>query len=645
MRQRELPQNLWDKVVAYFRPDVALRMMQQRGALAIAGGYTGARLDRAQTAAWKTRAGSPDADLIPDLPKLRERSRDLARNAPVATGAIETTVAHVVGTGLSCTPQVDAEFLGLSQEQAAQWQKDVRRRFRTWADSTECDLSRQLSFYGLQALAFRATIESGDAFVLTPTATRPGRPAQIALQLLEADRVSTPRGMADSPTMVDGIQIDANTGEELAIHVTDRHPGEIGREAMTWRPVAVRGAKTGRRNVLHLYRPSRPGQRRGAPMLSPVIEQIKQIGTYTNAELQAAVTSGLFSVFLKMDPIAFQDLFDEDAQGALVDRAKGWSGEMEAGQAVNLLPGEEPVTSNPGRPNAQFAPFVQSVLVQIGMALGIPAEVLTAHFQSSYSAAKGAILHAWKFFMGWRDWLACGFCQPVYELWLAGEVAAGRIAAPGFFSSDVARAAWCGCQWVGDGPGSLDPEKEINAAERRIAVGVSTRQAESILHDGVDWETKHAQQVKERQARIRDGLEQDTTPQPAPPPAVPDDEPDANTRAMAASMAAVAAQLGELAARPAAAPIVNVTPAPVTVMAGDVNLPDGLVHLEATLPSPEVHSHVTVEPAQVSVVSAPAQVTVVQQPPARTRQTIVRNSDGEMHSIISEPIAAAPDQR
>lgn len=513
-----LPQNLLDKAIAYVAPGLAMRRMQQRGALALAGGYTGARVDRAQLAAWRTRAGSPDSDIIPDLGKLRERSRDLARNAPVATGAINTTVTNVVGTGLACNPQIDATYLGLTRAQADAWHADTRRRFRAWAESPDCDLSRQLTFYGLQDLAFRTTLESGDGFVFTPRVSRIGRAARLALQLVEADRVCNPKGMGNGDTLTEGIEFSADTGEALAVHVASRHPGDVSSTAITWQRVAMRGGRTGRRNVLHLFKALRPGQRRGVPLLAPIIEPLKQLGRYTDAELSAAVTSGLFSVFLRMDPEAFQSIFDDDAQGAYIDRASNWSGDMEAGKAINLLPGEEPVTSNPGRPNAQFDPFVQSILVQIGMALGIPYEVLTQRFQSSYSAARGALLQAWKFFMGWRDWLAVNFCQPVYELWLAEEIAEGRIVAPGFFVDEVARHAWCACQWVGDGPGSLDPSKEVKAATDRCALGISTLQAESILHDGVDWETKHAQQVREAEARRAAGL---AVPGDAPPPPAP----------------------------------------------------------------------------------------------------------------------------
>lgn len=517
IRPAAVPQNLLDKAIAYFAPKLAYQRMQARMALAVSGGYTGARLDRASLAAWRTAGGSPDTDIIADLPMLRSRSRDLVRNAPVATGALGTTVTHVVGTGLACTPQIDDAFLGLTEEQAKAWQDDTKRRFNAWAESTDCDLARNLTFYGIQELAFRAMMESGDSFVTTPRVARPGRAAQIALQVLEADRVCNPRGQPDDDTRTDGIVFSAETGEAIAIDVAKHHPGDLRRTGQEWTRVQVRGA-SGRRNVIHLFEPLRPQQRRGVPWFAPVIEPLKQLGRYTEAELQAAVTSGLFSLFVKMDPDAFDTLFEPDAKETIVKQAGKWSGELEAGKAINLLPGEEIQSANPGRPNAQFDPFVQAVLRQVGMALGIPFEVLVMHYQSSYSAARAALLMAWRMFRKRRDFLATHLCQPVYELWLSEEVAAGRIAAPGFFASDLQRAAWCGCVWVGDGPGSIDPTKEVQAASDAIELGISTRQAESLLHDGVDYETKHRQLVKEKRMREADGLSGASAPaMPTPP--------------------------------------------------------------------------------------------------------------------------------
>lgn len=497
-------QNLLDKVIAYVSPKIAMARMSSRAQLAFSGGYTGARLDRTSLSRYLPTTGSPNTDIIRDLPMLRSRSRDQMRNAPVALGALNTKVSSVVGTGLTYTPSINSVFLGLSEKEAAAWSTNTKARFDHWANSADCSLDRRLNFYGIQDLSYRSMLESGDIFILTPRVARAGKPPVLALQIIEADRVSNPNGKPNTETLVDGIELSPETNETIAVQISKRHPGDAG--ANTWERRAVRGDSTGRLNVIHFFDSLRPGQVRGVPWIAPIIEPLKQLGRWSDAELNAAVVSGMFSVFIKMDPDAFQDCFDEDAQGVIVDKASSWSGEMESGKAVNLLPGEEVNTAAPGRPNPAFDPFWTAMVRQIGMALEMPFEVLTMHFQSSYSAARAALLMAWKAFRRNRDRLATYQCQPVLELWLADEVAEGRIRAPGFFANDLVRAAWCGAIWTGDGPGSIDPGKEVDAAGKRIELGISTKDAESIAFDGLPWEAKHKQRVKEIAAERRDGI-------------------------------------------------------------------------------------------------------------------------------------------
>jgi lambda family phage portal protein len=500
-------QNLLDKVITYVAPRLAARRQAARAQLALGGGYSGARVDTATMNRWMPTAGSANADTIRDLPMLRARSRDQMRNAPVALGALNTTVSHVVGTGLAYTPAIDAGFLGMSPEEADAWTADTKRRFDAWANSLDCDVARKLNFYGIQDLAVRTMLESGDAIVITPRVARAGAAARLALQLIEADRVCNPNRLADTETMIDGMELNPDTGEVLACHIARKHPGDPSSSTgNTWTRVGVRGDSTGRRNVLHMFKPLRPGQVRGVPMIAPILEPLKQLSRWTDAELNAAVVSSMFSVFIKMDPDAFEDMFDDKSKESIIDKASAWSGQMESGQAINLLPGESVETSSPGRPNPAFDPFWAAIVRQIGMALEMPVEVLTMHFQSSYSAARAALLMAWKAFRSRRDMLATYLCQPVFELWLADEVAEGRIHAPGFFADDLVRSAWCAAVWTGDGPGSIDPEKEVNAAQKRIDLGISTKEAESIQYDGVPWRAKHAQRVKEIDAEKRDGI-------------------------------------------------------------------------------------------------------------------------------------------
>lgn len=523
------PQNVLDKAIAYFSPRLAVQRMQSRSMLALSGGYTGASIDRAALSRYMPRAGSSTRDVSADLPSLRARSRDQMRNAPIAVGALNTATSHVIGTGLSYTPAIDGAFLGLTDDEVKIWQDDVKRRYDAWAMSQDCDLSRTLNLYGLQELAFRSMMESGDTFVATPRIARAGRAARLALQLLEADRVCNPDGKPNSAEIVDGVKLSATTGEALSYFVAKNHPGDyIGPNS--WQEVPARGEKTGRRNMLHLFKPLRPEQRRGIPWIATVIEPLKMLGQFTQAELRAAVTSAIFSVFVKMDAKAFDDLFDEDAKGAIIEKGTSWSGEIEDGKAVQLLPGEEIQSPTPGRPSPQFDPFVSAILRQIGIALELPFEVLIMSFQSSYSAARASLLMAWKFFRNRRDLMITMFCQPVLELWLADEVAEGRISAPGFFVDDVYRAAWCAAIWTGDAPGSIDPDKEVSAATKRVALGISTKDAESIAFDGQPWAPKHKQRVAETNAEKADGIyiapgAAPVAPAPAPEPVIDDTAP------------------------------------------------------------------------------------------------------------------------
>lgn len=501
-----LRKNFIDKAIEYVAPRVAAKRMAARGALALGGGYAGAKIDTASMARWMPSGGSPTSDQVRDLPMLRARSRDQMRNAPVALGALNTTVSHVVGTGLAYTPAIDAKFLGLTPEEAEEWSANTKRLFDIYAASLDCDLGRRMNFYGLQDLLVRTQLESGDGIVLTPRVARSGGKPRLAFQIIEADRVCNPNKKPDTEILIDGMELDEDTGETVAMHVARKHPGDPLSGNNTWDRVGMRGDSTGRRNILHMFKPLRPGQIRGVPMIAPILEPLKQLNRWTDAELNAAVVSSMFSVFIKMDPDAFDDMFDENAKSAIVEKASNWSGDMESGQAINLLPGESIETSSPGRPNPAFDPFWAAIVRQIGMALEMPYEVLTMHFQSSYSAARAALLMAWKGFRARRDTLATYFCQPALELWLADEVAEGRISAPGFFASDVVRAAWCAALWTGDGMGSLDPQKDVAGAKDRVALGISTKEAESIAYDGISWRTKHVQRVKETNAEKEDGI-------------------------------------------------------------------------------------------------------------------------------------------
>jgi lambda family phage portal protein len=500
--------------------------MRDRAAMAYVSGYVGARFDRNSMRSWFTTTMSADTDTIYDLRQLRGRSRDLVRNTPIATGAVGTLVSNVVGSGLSLMCRPDYEALNMTEAESDKFSETVEREFRLWAQTSECDITRTQNFYGLQGLAFRSLLESGDTFSLLPMVDRGTSPYQLKVQLIEADRVDIPggniaaTGVEEVPgkpayKIVGGVEMD-DTGAPVAYHIATQHPGDIAFSSrMKWIRVPAFGAKTGRRNVVHVFDRLRPGQSRGVPYLAPVMESLKQLDRYSEAELMAAVVSAMFTVFVKTergDGIVDTGFADEQAPPTgptLLDPRKNIG--LGNGSIVDLVPGESVEIADPKRPNTAFDGFVTSILRQIGVSLGLPYEVLVKHFTASYSASRAALIQAWQMFKQRRDFIATGFCDPVYEAFMEEAIAIGRIDAPGFFDDPAIRRAYLECDWVGDAPGQIDPLKEIQAAELRLEVGVSDLAAECMELRGKVWTDVHRQQVKEKAARVAGKLESEIT--------------------------------------------------------------------------------------------------------------------------------------
>jgi capsid protein len=266
-----------DRVVTYFDPVRGAERYRARLILALAGGYEGGRKDRRATTSWLTSSGSADADLLPDLTVLRDRSRDLTRNAPLAAGAIATVVTNVVGTGLEPQSQIDRDLLGLDDAAADEWQRAAEREWWLWASSPDCDVSRTQDFCALQDLVFRAVLESGDCFVVKRYIERPGNPYGLAFQVIEADRVANPDFKQDGSDMGGGRTVSAaskptatarpwrNTCSRSTPATSRRRKPFGGACRFSARRPASGSCGTCARRL-------RPNQSRGVPYLAAVIE-------------------------------------------------------------------------------------------------------------------------------------------------------------------------------------------------------------------------------------------------------------------------------------------------------------------------------------------------------------------------------------
>lgn len=544
--------SLLNRALAPFAPGLALRRERealqfkalQTVASAVTPGATqetkwrGASRVLRSLFGWMPKLGSATGDLPrTERATLIARSRDAYRGHMLARAAVARGRTNIVGTGLIPHAAVDAKALGLTEDQADELNESIDRWFRYWAESpTECDAEATLDFYGNQALALVSAMLAGDCFALTPFEERPGGIFGTKVQLVEADRVSNPNDGPNTETLVDGIQIDARLGAPEFVYIRTRHAQDpVQTSAATWEPHRVFGLETGRRRVLQVWNDKeRPGQVRGAPYLAPILEPLLQLTQFSRAELAASVAASMLTVFIeKAAPATL------DANGNPVPAINGTdsSGNLELAPAavLDLAAGEKANLVNPTRPNAQFDPFFIAVVKQIGAALELPLDELLLHYQSSYSAARAAMLQAWRFYTMRRWWLVQQFCAPLRALVIDEMVARGLISAPGY-ADPILRCAYQACVWVGPARGSMDEEKEARAAKTRIEIGVSNEAIETAAMQGEAWPQVYAQRRKELKQRAKDGLAwapskataappRDPSQAPSEPPA-PEDEPE-----------------------------------------------------------------------------------------------------------------------
>ncbi len=469
-------------------------------------GYSHGGASRRRTWAreWDSESGSAKRDIEENRKLLRERSRDLFMSAPLATGAVKSSRTSCIGPGLMPKPKIDYEFLGITQEEANRIQRLIKKEFAIWAESTLCDNNDLNNFYELQQVVFSDWLNNGEEFVLIKYG-KPLKymPYQLRLSLVEADRICTEgsydggydgydKKAKNGNTIANGVETD-EAGKVVAYHIASRFPGEYGSGSLKWARVEKRGAKTGNPNILHIFNAERAGQYRGVPFLAPVIQTLKQLTRYTEAEIMAAVVNSLFGIFIttkageEIEGFGGNGEEAEEKEGDVpgVDEDKIKVG---TGTVTFLREGEEVKAVESAHPSNNYDAFVNSMALQIGAALEIAPEVLLKKFSNNFSSSKGALNETWKSFKMYRKWFIDDFCQEVYVLWFNEAVSKGRVNAPGYFDNILVKKAYTNATWNGPAQGHLNPVQEVTAAILKIQNGLSTHEDECTSMNGSDYE-------------------------------------------------------------------------------------------------------------------------------------------------------------
>lgn len=465
--------NLIDRAISWFAPQTGLNRMRARAALSVMMNYSAATTGN-RSSSWKP-VGSDADQAAARRARLAFVARDMIRNTPFATRAQAVIAASVVGTGI--IPKVEGGPKGQQQE--------LRDLIERHLDTTAIDADGLNNLYGLQRLAMNAIVDSGEVLIRRRLRDRRDRlPLALQLQVLEADFIDSGKdGETEGGGYIrEGIEYDA-IGRRVAYWLFPRHPGSA------WR----RGANTASRRVpaseiLHIFRPDRPGQMRGVSWLAPVAMRLQDEDDHQDAQLMRQKIAACFAAF-RVDLDGETDSDGDDIGSTLVP-----------GRIQKLRPGEDIKFASP--PAAEgYDEFTRAVLRSAAAGLGVTYESLTGDLSNvnftSYKAGRIEMdrnVEAWQWLM-----LIPMMMQPIGR-WVLEAWALERMGRP---------SPKLKLSWVPPVRQMIDPAREVGAKRDLVRGGFASRQG-IIRELGYDPEKVLEEQIEDAQAADAAGLKFDS---------------------------------------------------------------------------------------------------------------------------------------
>lgn len=441
-----------------------------------ARGYRAAKESGSQTP-WTGGTRSADAEILHDLPSLRNRSRELNQDDPLGSGLTQTFVNNAIGTGLwpQAAPRTATGEIDAVKKDAIEkvWWRLCDRLYR----------AERLTNVAAQRLRFRKVLEDGEVY---RRSVKLEAKEPVWFEIVEADRVQSPEKskLAKGHQVRDGIERDAN-GIPVAVWVAKSHPGDT-LSAAVHRAEMIRVEFPG---IAQIAVKERPGQSRGVPFFHAILQDLRDLDLLILASLKRVQIAACLSVFLTSEK-SVPDLFEVTAEryGYKLDQA------LEPGMILKLYPGEQITTLVPNFPTPELAPFVVMLCRRVGAALGVSWQVVLRDFsESTYSSARTDKLDAYQ---TWDilQWLFIEMDSiPEWREVMTDAVLRGE---PELVAAKVTIDDVQEVEWIPNGRPWIDPLKEAQANEVALRMGVVSR-TEICAKLGKEYRTVREQALQE----------------------------------------------------------------------------------------------------------------------------------------------------
>lgn len=416
--------------------------------------------------------------LEPDYWTLRARSAELYNTNIYARGLIRRLVTNEINTGLTLEATPIQEILNIDEDTLSQWAEAVENRFTIWGKNKQiCDYLGEQTYGALQKQIRIESLVNGDVLVVLRVSKETNLPS---LQIIAGSRVQTPlNSFGDSAKDIQhGVEFDKK-GRQIAYHV-------VGKNGISSR-IPAYGKKSNRRMSWLVYgSDKRHGEVRGQPILSLVLQSLKEIDRYRDSEQRAAVINSMVAMFIKKTqdkpgtkPMSGLRLRRDTVESVNGDNKRSYNLDSHVPGMVfeTLQQGEEPVSFDNKRPNVNYATFETAILNAIAWSNEMPPEILLLQFGSNYSASRGAVNEFKMYLNKVRVSFSEQTNEIVYPEWLISEVFNRNIQAPGLLEAwddpkgyNVA-GAWFSSEWGGAIKPSVDLAKEVKGYKGMVQEG------------------------------------------------------------------------------------------------------------------------------------------------------------------------------
>jgi lambda family phage portal protein len=309
---------------------------------------------------------------------------------------VESIVSNCIGTGIK--PQ--------SKANDPEFRKKIQELWLRWTD--EADAVGLCDFYGLQSLVLRSVVECGECFVRMKI-DRNNATVPLKLQVLESEHLDSSKdgALPNGNVIRSGIEFD-KSGKRVAYYLYREHPGE----SLLLNSINIDSVRIPAKEILHIFKPLRPGQIRGEPWLSSVLLKLHELDQYKDAELVRKKTAAMFAGFVtRLDPDSV--MFDEKKS----KDSDGFVARLEPGTMQLLNPGEDVRFSSPADVGSTYEAFIKQQLRAISVGLGITYEQLTGDLSGvNYSSIRAGLV---EFRRRWtalqHNLIVFQLCRPVWN--------------------------------------------------------------------------------------------------------------------------------------------------------------------------------------------------------------------------------------